>query len=61
MTGERQLDPGDTVRLLKGGYRGFVGAVSRYEPDTERLVVTISVFGRQTAIQVDPEWVEKVG
>jgi transcription antitermination factor NusG len=59
MAGERAFAPGDRVRLVAAGYRGFVGVVSGYEAETERLKVTISIYGRETLIAVDPENVEK--
>ena len=55
-----RFDSGDPVRIVSGGYRGFSGVVSGYEAVTERLVITIEVFGRPTTISLDPEGVEKL-
>ena len=51
---------GDTVRVLEGPYRGFVGVVSGHDADADRVVVAVPAFGRQTLVPLDRWWLEKI-
>lgn len=51
---------GDAVRVKEGPFTNFTGTVDSVDPDRLKLKVTISIFGRPTAIALDYTAVEKL-
>ena len=49
---------GDSVRVIDGPLAGFIGVVSSVEPDKNRVNVTVSMFGRETPVELELDQVE---
>lgn len=43
---------GDTVRILQGPFRDFIGMVTAVDREREVVRITINVFGRETPAEV---------
>lgn len=52
-------DIGDEVRVLDGPFKDFNGVVEDVNHDKGKLRVTVSVFGRQTPVELDFKYVSK--
>lgn len=44
---------GDTVKIIDGPLEGFVGTVEELEPEKNRAKVVISMFGRETPVELE--------
>ncbi len=44
---------GDIVEVVDGPFQGFEGVVDEVTPEKEKVRVTVSIFGRQTPIELD--------
>ena len=51
---------GDSVSITGGSFDGFVGTVQEVNKDKRKVKVTVSMFGRETPIEVDFSQVTKV-
>ena len=51
---------GDTVKVTDGPLSGFTGTVDELEPDKDRVRVIVSMFGRETPIDLELDQVEPV-
>ena len=49
---------GDTVRVNDGPLAGFNGIVDELEPDKNRVRVVVSMFGRETPVELELDQVE---
>lgn len=47
------LSVGDKVRVIDGPFRDFTGTVEEIKPDSSRVRVSLSVFGRPTPVELD--------
>lgn len=47
------VKPGDTVRVISGLFEGFMGEVLEINPDKQVLTVKVSMFGRDTPVEVE--------
>ncbi|MBD5641360.1 MAG: transcription termination/antitermination protein NusG, partial [Desulfovibrio sp.] len=50
---------GDEVRVLEGPFKDFNGVVEDVNHDKGKLRVSVSVFGRQTPVELDFTYVSK--
>lgn len=50
---------GDDVRVLEGPFKDFNGVVEEVNHDKGKLRVSVSVFGRQTPVELDFTYVSK--
>lgn len=50
---------GDTVRVVSGPFENFNGRIDEVNIDRGKLRVSISMFGRETPVELDFEQVEK--
>ena len=49
---------GDAVRIVDGPLQSFTGVVEAVEPDKNRVSVTVSMFGRETPVELELDQVE---
>ena len=52
---------GDSVKVLDGPLEGFIGTVDELEPERNRVRVAVSMFGRETPVDLELDQVERVG
>ena len=53
------FETGDTVRVREGPFEDFMGQVNEINLDKGKVRVMISMFGRDTPVEVDLMQVEK--
>ncbi len=49
---------GDSVRVIDGPLSGFIGVVEELEPDKNKVRVVVSMFGRETPVELELNQVE---
>ncbi|MDR5683973.1 MAG: transcription termination/antitermination protein NusG [Armatimonadota bacterium] len=50
---------GDTVRITSGPFQEFTGVVDEIQPEKEKVRVLVSIFGRETPVELDFAQVER--
>ncbi len=55
-----QYEQGDSIKVVDGPFADFNGTVDEVKPDKGKLRVLISIFGRNTPVELDFVQVEKV-
>ncbi len=50
---------GDTVRITSGPFQEFTGVVDEILPEKEKVRVLVSIFGRETPVELDFTQVER--
>ena len=51
---------GDSVKITDGPLEGFIGTVDELEPDKDRVRVVVSMFGRETPVDLELDQVEAI-
>ena len=51
---------GDTVKVMDGPLEGFLGTVDELEPEKDRVRVIVSMFGRETPVDLELDQIEPV-
>jgi len=51
---------GEMVRIVNGSFSNFTGMVEEYDLDHGKLKLNVSIFGRNTPIEIDYTEVEKI-
>lgn len=51
---------GESVRVIKGPFENFVGTIEEIYPDKGKVRVMVSMFGRETPIELEFTQVEKI-
>lgn len=51
---------GDSVRIIEGPLEGFIGTVDELEAEKNRLTVIVSMFGRETPVELELDQVEAI-
>jgi transcription termination/antitermination protein NusG len=54
-----KFERGEVVRVVDGPFRGFNGVVDEARPEKGKVKVLVSIFGRQTPVELDFVQVEK--
>jgi transcriptional antiterminator NusG len=54
-----QFQKGESVRIIDGPFTNFMGSVDDVDLDHARLCVMVSIFGRQTSVELNFFQVEK--
>ncbi len=49
---------GDSVRVCDGPLEGFIGTVEAIEPEKNKVSVVVSMFGRETLVELELDQVE---
>lgn len=50
----------DNVRVISGALESFIGVVESISPERQKVKVIVSMFGRQTPVELDFSQVEKL-
>ena len=53
-------DVGDEVKVIDGPLTGFLGTVEELEPEKDRVRVVVSMFGRETPVDLELDQVEPI-
>ena len=53
-------DTNDTVQVIKGPLEGFVGTVQEINKEKQKVKVLVSMFGRETPVELEFSQVQKV-
>ena len=51
---------GDSVKITDGPLEGFIGTVDELEPEKDRVRVVVSMFGRETPVDLELDQVEAI-
>ena len=51
---------GDKVRIVSGPFAEFVGDITEVYPDKSKIRASVSIFGRETPVELEYTQVEKV-
>jgi transcriptional antiterminator NusG len=54
-----QFDKGESVRIIDGPFSSFNGFIDEVDPDHNKLRVMVTIFGRQTPVELNFLQVEK--
>jgi transcriptional antiterminator NusG len=54
------FEVGEMVKVIEGPFRGYMGPISEINADRGKLKALISIFGRETPVELDFDQVEKV-
>lgn len=57
---EIDINIGDKVRIISGPFADFVGDVTEVYPDKEKLRANVSIFGRDTPVELEYNQIQKV-
>lgn len=54
------VDPGDTVKVINGPFESFMGKVEEVNMERQTLKVIVSMFGRDTSVELEFGQVDKI-
>ena len=57
---ELDVKAGDKIRIISGPFSDFVGDISEVYPDKAKLRVSVSVFGRETPVELEYKQIQKI-
>ena len=54
------IEPGDTVKIISGPFKGFTGLVEEVNADRQTLRTKVDMFGRATPVELEFDQVDKL-
>lgn len=57
---ELDVKVGDKVRIISGPFAEFIGDISEVYPDKSKLRAMVSIFGRETPVELEYKQIQKV-
>lgn len=57
---ELDVKVGDKVRIVSGPFADFIGAITEVYPDKSKLRASVSIFGRETPVELEYKQIQKV-
>jgi len=57
---ELDIEVGDNVRVVSGPLENFIGVVDEIYPDKQKVRVSVSMFGRDTPIELQYDQIQKI-
>ena len=51
---------GDSVKIVKGPFANQIGVVDEIDKSTGKITVSVVMFGRKTALELDADQVEEL-
>ena len=54
------IEVGETVRVVSGPLENFLGRVDKIDPERQKVKLSISMFGRETPVELDFIQVQKI-
>ena len=57
---ELDIEVGESVRVIAGPLENFLGTVEALDPERQKVKLTVSMFGRNTPVELDYIEVQKI-
>ena len=57
---ELDVAPGDNVKVISGPFESFMGTIEEVNPEKQTLKVLISMFGRETPVELEFNLIDKL-
>ncbi len=57
---ELDINVGDKVRIISGPFADFEGDITEVYPDKEKLRASVSIFGRDTPVELEYNQIQKI-
>ena len=57
---ELDVKVGDKVRIISGPFAEFIGDITEVYPDKSKLRAMVSIFGRETPVELEYKQIQKV-
>ena len=57
---ELDVKVGDKVRIISGPFAEFIGDITEVYPDKSKLRANVSIFGRETPVELEYKQIQKV-
>ena len=54
------VEVGDSIKIVSGAFKDFVGSVEEINVEKRKVKAFVSIFGRDTSVEVDFDDVEKI-
>lgn len=54
------FEVGETLNVTEGPFESFSGVVEEFDPEKQKVKISILIFGRATSVELDIDQVEKV-
>ncbi len=54
------LKPGDNIKVINGPFDGFVGEVNKVDEDKSTVKAKLSMFGRETLVELEFAQIDKI-
>lgn len=57
---ELDVKVGDKVRIISGPFAEFIGEITEVYPDKSKLRASVSIFGRETPVELEYKQIQKI-